>query len=92
MSRQHIHMAEGFPEQGKVISGMRSTCHLAIFIDVEKAMKDGIEFYRSENDVILSPGDENGFIKPKYFKRVVNLRTRKFFNATIHLSNRNKFL
>jgi hypothetical protein len=34
---------------------------------------DGIKFYRSENNVILSPGDSEGFIKPKYFVKVVDL-------------------
>jgi len=39
-----------------VISGARLTCDAFIEIDVEKAMEDGIEFYRSDNGVILSSG------------------------------------
>ena len=34
---------------------------------------DGIRFYRSENNVILSSGDEYGIISVKYFDRVVEL-------------------
>ncbi len=35
---------------------------------------DGLKFYRSENNVILSPGDQMGFIKPRYFKFVIDLK------------------
>ena len=31
---------------------------------------DGFKFYRSANDVILCPGDENGLLPPKYFSEV----------------------
>ena len=38
MNRQHIHLSEDFPSSGKVISGMRKNCELAIFINFEKAL------------------------------------------------------
>jgi 2'-phosphotransferase len=38
---------------------------------------DGIKLFRSANNVILSPGDSEGFIKPKYFIRVVDLKKSK---------------
>lgn len=41
-----------------------------IHIDVQKAIDDGLKFYLSTNGVVLSEGDENGFIAPTYFKRV----------------------
>eukprot|EP01017_Pseudomicrothorax_dubius_P022755 TRINITY_DN2457_c0_g2_i2.p1 TRINITY_DN2457_c0_g2~~TRINITY_DN2457_c0_g2_i2.p1 ORF type:complete len:463 (-),score=123.38 TRINITY_DN2457_c0_g2_i2:110-1498(-) len=69
MSRNHIHFAKGYPGDKGVISGMRNTTNLYIEVDVEKAMKDGIRFYRSTNDVILSSG-VNRVIPPKYFKLV----------------------
>lgn len=31
---------------------------------------DGIQFFRSANDVILSPGNENGIILPQYFQKI----------------------
>ncbi len=106
MKRHHIHCSEDFPGCGKVISGMRSTCQIAIFVDVKKACEgkhevyqicrkkkqkysihlssylfcsfaDGIKFYRSENNVILTPGDDDGFLKPKYFIKVLDLTTSK---------------
>ena len=67
MSRQYIHMANGLP--GEVKSGARNNCNVLIHIDMEKAMKDGIKFYLSDNDVILTEGI-NGVLHPKYFKKV----------------------
>ena len=37
MSRNHIHMAIGYPEDDQVISGMRNTCDIFIEIDTELA-------------------------------------------------------
>ncbi|KAJ3034668.1 hypothetical protein HDV00_004807 [Rhizophlyctis rosea] len=69
MSRQHIHFASGkFGEEG-VISGMRKTCDLFIYVDVKQALDDGIKFQRSANGVILTSG-LNGVLPPKYFLKV----------------------
>ena len=43
-------------------------------------IEDGLKFYRSENNVILSPGDENGFINPKYFLKVIDIKTSNYKN------------
>ena len=64
MGRTHIHMAKDF--YGKVISGARKSASVFIEIDMELAMKDGIEFFMSSNEVILCSQD----IIPKYFKEV----------------------
>ncbi|XP_030594692.1 tRNA 2'-phosphotransferase 1 [Archocentrus centrarchus] len=74
MKRTHIHLARGLPGEDGVISGMRKDCDLAVFIDVPKALADGIEFFWSENDVLLTAGDAEGKIQPKYFSRVLRLR------------------
>lgn len=73
MSRNHIHFAPGMPKENGVISGMRTTCDVFITIDLLAAMKDGINFYISSNNVILTEG-VNGILEPKYFKEV---RSRK---------------
>ncbi|KAL9619287.1 MAG: hypothetical protein Q9160_006052 [Pyrenula sp. 1 TL-2023] len=41
---------------GTVISGMRSDAQVLIYIDIRKALQNGIPFWRSENSVILSEG------------------------------------
>lgn len=35
---------------------------------------DGIPFFRSANGVILTPGNADGFLLPKYFKEALQLR------------------
>jgi len=72
MNRNHIHMASGLPENGQIISGMRKSCDTIIWIDVEKAMLNGIKFYKSENDVILSPGNSEGIIPFTFIKKITN--------------------
>lgn len=74
MKRTHIHLARGLPGEDGVISGMRKDCDLAVFIDVPKALADGIELFWSENDVLLTAGDAEGKIQPKYFSRALRLR------------------
>ena len=59
MKRNHIHFAVGEPGSEGVISGMRACAQVYIYIDLHKAMENGVEFFRSANNVILSPGDES---------------------------------
>ncbi|KAJ1924356.1 tRNA 2'-phosphotransferase [Coemansia sp. S100] len=71
MTRTHIHFAKGLPSDEGIISGMRKTANAYIYIDIEQAVSDGIEFYESENGVILSKGlDDSGIIPAKYFERI----------------------
>ncbi|KAK7466296.1 tRNA 2'-phosphotransferase, variant 2 [Stygiomarasmius scandens] len=69
MTRNHIHLAQGVAGDN-VISGMRQSSTILIYIDIPLALSSGIKFYLSENGVILSEGDERGFIKPEFFERV----------------------
>jgi len=72
MDRHHIHLAIGLPgdKQSGVISGMRKSSELLIYINVEKAMELGITFFKSTNDVILTSG-LSGSIPPSCFKQVI---------------------
>ena len=49
---------------------MRGSCDIYIEIDLFSAMKDGINFYISTNNVILTEGID-GALPFKYFSRVV---------------------
>ena len=40
---------------------------------MQKAINDGYKFYRSKNNVILCPGDENGYLSPTYFTSVIKI-------------------
>eukprot|EP00118_Oscarella_pearsei_P006709 m.30803 g.30803 ORF g.30803 m.30803 type:complete len:218 (+) comp31397_c0_seq5:110-763(+) len=74
MKRTHIHMAPGELGEDGVISGMRKNSKIVIRINTAKALQDGIEFFRSANGVILSPGNKDGFIEPKYFESAVQIK------------------
>ncbi|XP_063236861.1 tRNA 2'-phosphotransferase 1 isoform X2 [Bacillus rossius redtenbacheri] len=75
--RLHVHLSPGEPGQAGVVSGMRRSCELYVYVDVGRALADGLKFYRSVNNVILSPGDDQGYIRPKYFSKVVQVSPRK---------------
>ena len=67
MNRKHIHMAKGLTKDDGVISGMRNTSTVYIYINMKAAMDDGIKFYESDNGVILCAER----IHPQYFKNIV---------------------
>ena len=62
MSRTHIH----FASKPNAISGFRGSSNVLVHVNMYLAMADGIKFYMSDNEVILSEGP----IDPKYFSRV----------------------
>ncbi|KAH9873115.1 hypothetical protein J1614_005512 [Plenodomus biglobosus] len=86
MGRNHIHFASGLPagfkpltsstgsaeekEAAPVISGMRKNSSILIYIDIQAALLAGIQFFVSENGVILSEGNEQGLVPYEFFKRV----------------------
>jgi len=67
MKRNHIHFAKGL----NFINGLRKNAELFIYIDFNKAKKDGLIFFESENSVILCAGDSRGFIETKYFLKII---------------------
>ncbi|KAI0676105.1 KptA family-domain-containing protein [Trametes maxima] len=69
MTRNHIHLAQGVPGSG-VISGMRNSSQILVYVDVQKALDSGIKFYLSANGVVLTEGDDRGFLLPQFFSRV----------------------
>jgi len=76
MKRQHIHFAQG-ELQTEVISGMRRNVEIMVYINILKVLQAGIELFISDNGVILSPGNEQGFIPPELFDRIVDSKTGK---------------
>uniref|UniRef100_A0A7S4MKR7 2'-phosphotransferase n=1 Tax=Vannella robusta TaxID=1487602 RepID=A0A7S4MKR7_9EUKA len=76
MNRQHIHLSAGEPGDSGVISGMRNTAEIMIYVDVASAIRDGIVFLRSANNVILTSGID-GMLPAKYFSKVIDTKTRE---------------
>jgi 2'-phosphotransferase len=81
MTREHIHFAIALPKSEIVISGMRDTVEVLIYINLDQALADQIPFFFSENNVILSPGI-NDIIPTKYFKYVLNSNTMLPFDES----------
>jgi len=82
MSRNHVHFAPGEPGDDGVISGMRSSCTVLVYLNLSTAMEDGLEFYQSANNVILCSGNQDGVILPKYFEKVKNRRSGKTISVS----------
>lgn len=51
-------------------AGMRNSADILIYIDLQKALDAGYKFQLSTNGVILTSGDEKGFLPPEFFSRV----------------------
>ena len=74
MKRQHVHLARGLPGGSGVISGMRASCEVLVWVDVQRAVSAGMTFYESDNGVILTDGF-NGTVPPEFFDRVEERKT-----------------
>ena len=57
---------------GEVQSGVRGNCQVHVYVDVARAMAEGVEFLRSANGVVLTEGLD-GVIPPRLFERAVRL-------------------
>ncbi|OON13643.1 RNA 2'-phosphotransferase, Tpt1/KptA family [Opisthorchis viverrini] len=83
MGRTHIHMAAGEPGDRGVISGVRANVEVLIYIDLARAMADGYRFYITPNRVILTEGNTDGCLPPKYFKAAYQLRPRTLKTSSL---------
>lgn len=86
MGRNHVHFAVGLPAgfrpvvdvqsgddaaaAAPVISGMRNSSTVLIYLDLSKAIAAGLPLWRSENGVILSEGNADGVVPLELFQRV----------------------
>lgn len=70
MNRMHIHCAISEPNDVKVTSGVRSSSKVLIYLNMKLAIEDGMKFYMSTNEVILTNGI-NGEVHPRYFEKIV---------------------
>eukprot|EP00551_Chaetoceros_affinis_P008869 CAMPEP_0203667208 /NCGR_PEP_ID=MMETSP0090-20130426/4089_1 /ASSEMBLY_ACC=CAM_ASM_001088 /TAXON_ID=426623 /ORGANISM="Chaetoceros affinis, Strain CCMP159" /LENGTH=309 /DNA_ID=CAMNT_0050531311 /DNA_START=42 /DNA_END=971 /DNA_ORIENTATION=+ len=80
MNRNHIHFAHDIPSPSQnkgVISGMRLNSQIYIYVNGKACADDGIQFYRSSNGVILTPGLENGTLPVRYFSSVIDAKTKE---------------
>ena len=76
MQRNHIHMAVGVPGSEGVISGMRASCQVLIYVNVASALAAGVKFFKSSNGVILTKGINDSGVLPAAFFQSVEERPR----------------
>lgn len=73
MQRHHVHLAADLPGESGVISGMRATSEVHIWVDLLAASRAGIPFFRSSNGVILTPGlTETRLLPTEFFAQVID--------------------
>ncbi|KAF7430726.1 hypothetical protein PC9H_006437 [Pleurotus ostreatus] len=72
MSRNHIHLASHLPDSQPftAISGLRPRSDILVYINLHLALSSGIKFFLSTNGVVLTPGNEAGFLHPSLFEKV----------------------
>ncbi|KAJ2911870.1 hypothetical protein MD484_g8545, partial [Candolleomyces efflorescens] len=54
-----------------------NTSHVYVFIDITKAMEGGIDFYFTRYLKVVSPGNRDSVISPKYFKDAIEVTVEK---------------
>ena len=63
-------------ERAEKVSGFRTDARVAVWVDVARGIREGVPFFLSANDVVLSPGEgDTGAIPPRLFLRAVDLKT-----------------
>lgn len=78
MKRNHVHFGTGLPGEDGVISGMRQSASILIYLNLPKALTAGLAVFQSENGVILSPGvNQTGIVPLDFVEKVVERRTNK---------------
>ncbi len=65
--RKHVHFVPFEPWDERPVSGMKPDCDAAIYVNLREAMQGGIRFFRSSNNVLLSPG----VVPAKYISKVL---------------------
>ena len=79
MQRNHIHFATGIShnidgtKNNAVISGMRKSCDVYIYVNIQKCIHDDIFIYKSDNGVLLTAGiNDSGILPIRYFSHVTD--------------------
>ncbi|WFD21105.1 2'-phosphotransferase [Malassezia caprae] len=85
MQRNQIHLAKGRPGASGLISGMRQRCSRLLYVDVGRALSDGVPFGISSNGVVLTPGvGDTGALPLSYVSYVTDAEGRQVW--TCHAS------
>ncbi|KAJ7186718.1 KptA family-domain-containing protein [Mycena filopes] len=72
MSQNYIHLADEVV--GDTVKGMQTAAEVLITIDVARVLAADVKIYVSRDGVYLSPGDADGFLERRFFRRVERVR------------------
>lgn len=79
MTRNNVHFGRGVPGEDGVVSGFRASAQVLIYVDIARALQEGVEFFLSENGVLLTPGvpyrGNEGVVPPHLFEKVIDRRS-----------------
>ncbi|MCJ1475036.1 hypothetical protein MMC13_003696 [Lambiella insularis] len=68
-------LEDGKGKGDKVISGMRKSASVLVWVDVKRSVEEGgLKWWRSSNGVILTEGDERGMVRLEFVSRVEGLK------------------
>ena len=89
MARTHIHLAADLPGESGVISGMRRSAQLHVWVNLPAAARAGARFYRSENGVLLTPGlGEQGLLPIDTFEQVHDAASGRWWVSGAWIASR----
>ena len=66
MTRQHIHLAPALTDH---MITPRPSSTLFVYLDLAKLIAAGIPVYTSANGVVLTPGNEHGYVPPEMWSK-----------------------
>ena len=75
--RNMLHTIPFLPKDKRIVSGLRHNSEVLLWLDFDELLKDGIRFYQSVNNVMMTPGDKHGNIPTKYIHKVTDTKTGK---------------
>lgn len=84
--RSAVHFSIRNPGE-EVLSGMRYDAQIAVYVDLPRAVRSGIRFFRSANDVILSEG-RGGAVPPEFIESIWHIRKRVKLYPAEHCDSR----
>ena len=77
-ARNHIHFSPFEPRGPRSATVIKGGAEVGIWVDLKKALAEGVPFLMSKNGVILSRG-VNGRISPRLFTKIMNLGNDKVY-------------
>ncbi|KAI5959070.1 TPT1 [Candida pseudojiufengensis] len=76
-NRNHIHFTCDSLNGQEYI---RKNANVLVYVDIEKCIEQGLEFYKSSNNVILTSGDSLGNIKWENISKIISLKDNNELN------------